>query len=148
MASGGHDPDDLHGSLNHAWAWYTASMGYRMQAANLYLFAIAGYVAAYIASLQAKLDVVAGFCGLAASVSALVFALLGKRSREYLAAAAAPLAVLQDQLAQRVGVDELRMVERVTSVRPRWRSTAYLGNAFSIFIAGVFLSGSLYAFLR
>ncbi|WP_146778911.1 hypothetical protein [Actinomadura craniellae] len=136
---------DLTTALNHAWAWYEMSMNHRFQMANFYLLIVAGNFAAYIAAIQAKLHLVAGFVALMAALSVVIYIILARRARERLATASVPLKEIQSRLATSLGIDGLRMIEKVSSA-PRWRRTSWIGSGMCGVVATVFLTAAAYAF--
>jgi hypothetical protein len=133
-------------ALGHAWAWYSMGMGHRLQMASMFMLVVAGYIAAYIAALQAHVDIVAGGLGIAATATVTVFTVLSGRARERVRIASASLKAIEDRIAQALDLDELRMVERIDSSRPAWRTTAVRANVMYGVIALAFLTASGYAF--
>ena len=133
-------------ALDHAWAWYSMGMGHRLQMASMFMLVVAGYVAVYIAALQAHVDVVAGGVGIAAAVTTLVFTLLSSRARERVNIASASLKAIEDRIAEALDLDELRTIDRINSSRPAWRTTAVRANIMYGVLALAFLTASGYAF--
>jgi hypothetical protein len=114
--------------------------------ANMFMLVVAGNVAAYIAALQAHVDIVAGGVGIAATVIVTLFALLSGRARERVNIAAASLQAIENRIAQALDLDELKLVERISSTRSSWRTTAVRADIAYGILAITFLAASGYAF--
>jgi hypothetical protein len=147
MANTSRDDTELTSTaLGHAWAWYEMGMGHRLQVANIFMLVVAGNVAAYIAALQAHVDIVAGGVGLAATVLVVLFALMSRRARERVNIAATSLQAIENRIARILDLDELRTIERINSSRSSWRTTAARADTSYCILAAIFVAASCYAF--
>jgi hypothetical protein len=110
-----HDASDseetalLIAALEHSWTWYDSRINRGLQVINYYLVAIAVLATAYVSAFNAKQYAVAaviGFCG--ALLTSVSFA-VGFRQRRVAAIGESALAQVQGRIADRIGIDELRM---------------------------------------
>jgi uncharacterized ion transporter superfamily protein YfcC len=103
-------PDER--ALNYAWAWFALHAGQRMQLVNFFLLSIAFVVAGYGATLGNGFHVAAGGIAIVGALIAVGFWGLEVRTRELVRAAEAPLRILEQRLADQVGVAHLDLVHR------------------------------------
>ena len=109
-------------ALDHAWQWYALRNDQGLQVINFLILAAALLSAGYVSALGSKLYALAGVVGLIGVVTAIVAYLVMRRLRSVGAIAEEPLAVLQDRLADELGVESLRMVARVRQVSPETKT--------------------------
>jgi len=116
-----------------------------MQHVNFLLVSMALIVAGFGASIQAHRPGVAAAVAFAGCAIAICFWRLDVRTRELIKAGEAPLTVLQERLAARVGVGELRLVAKVETPSARFSAYSVVIRALvGIFVVG-FVTAGLYA---
>jgi hypothetical protein len=99
-------------ALEHSWAWYDSRINRGLQVINYYLVAIAVLATAYVSALNAKLYAVAVAIGLSGAVITFVSFAVGFRQRRMATLGEAALAEVQNRLADRLRIEELRMTGR------------------------------------
>jgi len=142
------DKELLNTALNHVWSWYEMSLGHRLQVANYILLLLLANVAGYVTALQAKLHVVAGFIGIFAALLSAASAIVVKRTRERIKAAAIPLKAIQARLADELQLLELKMVEYIEPTDSRWWTKNRLAKVLFFVVILTFVAASSYAFAQ
>jgi len=135
----------LEQSINHTWSWFELHATHRMQSVNFFLVAVAFLTAAYVSALHYAHPLVAIGVSVVAVFLTVVFNRFELRIRELLHHAEAALEPLQATLAGAVGVEGLRLTERVK--KPRRPFTAYskVITALHWITACAFFLASVYA---
>jgi hypothetical protein len=131
-------------ALNHAWNWFALHAGQRMQSFNFFLIATAFLVAAYATVLKEHRDIAVGIGILGAWIS-LWFNRLEQRTKQLVKAAEAALAPFQEQLAQRSGVQALKILVAIEPKAPHSSSYAKVINTIQWTIFFGFAGAAVYA---
>lgn len=139
------DAEDERRALEHSWAWFQLHAGQRMQQINFLLVSMALIVAGYGAALQAGRPGVAAAIAIAGCAIAVCFWRLDVRTRDLVKAGEAALTVLEDRLATRVQLNELRFIARVETPRARFSAYSTVIRALVAIFVGAFLAAALYS---
>jgi hypothetical protein len=116
------DLETLRVALEHARAWQRLHAEQRLRAIDFFLVAAAFLVAGYVASFGTNPGLAAA-AGAAGALVSVIFNRMELRAKELVKRGEAALAPLEGMLASRIGVPELRLVERAE--RPTRRLTSY-----------------------
>ena len=108
-----NDEDELNKEArDHAWNWFALHAAQRMQSFNFFLIATAFLVAAYASILDKRPTAAIGVALLGAWL-AVLFNRLDRRTRQLVNAGESALEVAQARLADRIGIANIRLLERV-----------------------------------
>jgi hypothetical protein len=109
----------LTAALDHAWKWWEFRISNGLQVLNFFLLAAAVMAAAYVSALGSHLHlVVAAVAVLGAAVSSAAY-VVGKRQSDVAGLAVEPLREIQARLAESLGIETLRMVDRYQGIQRR-----------------------------
>lgn len=126
VAAGENDHAKLATALDHAWRWFELRISHGMQMLNFAVVAFALLSAAYVSALGDKLYGIAGAVALLAATVAITANLTARRQRQIAWVAAEPIREIQRRLAADLGIDSLRILDRSSAARSRWRSAMWL----------------------
>lgn len=149
MAAKSSDSNEtLPTALDHAWHWYEFRYGQATQLMNFYMVGIAVLTTGYVTAIDSRLYGLAGAVGLIAAAMSLTTFLIGERLRSSARLAAEPLAIIQGRLAESLGIQELRIVERHRSQNvPMWKNGTVLPPLIAGVALAVCIGASFYAWL-
>jgi hypothetical protein len=123
-------------ALDHAWRWFELRVSHGMQMLSFALVAFALLSAAYVSALSDKLYGIAGTVALLAAAVAIAAYLTARRQREIGWVAAEPIREIQRRLAEDLGIDSLRILDRYPAARCCWGSAMWLGaTLFAVVLA-------------
>lgn len=126
VAAGENDHAKLATALDHAWRWFELRISHGMQMLNFAVVAFALLSAAYVSALGDKLYGIAGAVALLAATVAITANLTARRQRQIAWVAAEPIREIQRRLAADLGIESLRILDRSSAARSRWRSAMWL----------------------
>jgi hypothetical protein len=143
------DADLLVPALEHVARWNEFHRTSALQAIYFFLLTSAVLGTAYVSALNGHQDVIAGAVALADCAAAGATYLIFHRQSKIAHLADGPLKEIQGRIADELGIDSLRMGERIPSGRQvQWRRSSFILNvSFSLVIA-LSLAAALYAWLR
>lgn len=115
--------DDDHVAVEHAWSWFELHANQRLQMFNFWLISVAFLAAAYVTALTASHEPLACVVAVLGFALSVCFHRLERRTRGLVRIGEAALEELEERLARRTGVEEMRIV--VTAHSQRGRFTSY-----------------------
>jgi hypothetical protein len=144
-----HKPDDelLIQALTHAWNWFALHGKQRMQIVNFFLITTAFLSAAFASSILST-PIVASAVGLVGFISSVTFSRIESRTRDLIKIGEHALTTLEGQLAQRIELPALKLVERAEATPRRFGTYAKTIALLHRMTACGFLAGSIYALGR
>jgi len=138
-------PDDLRKQArDHAWEWFCLHSSQRMQTFNYFLISTAFLVAAY-GTLLKENPAAAAVVAIVGAWLAYWFRRLDMRTRQLIHAARKPLLVLQGELARRLEIPELEIVQGVEDCRPGSSTYGRVIDVTHFTVAVLFLAAAVYA---
>ncbi len=146
------DIELLMSALEHVTRWNELYRASSMQVINFYLLAAAIIGTAYVSAINAHQYFIAGGAGLALGAATAGSFIIFHRQGGLAHLADEPLAEVQARIADRLGIDSLRMAERI-SLRSharlyRWyRSTFVVNIAFPLTVVASLIA-AVYAWLQ
>jgi hypothetical protein len=99
-------------ALGHVSHWHEYRLSNGLQVLNYFLVASAILATAYVSAINDKLNVIAGMISLLGVAVSGASYFAGKQQRDIALLAMAPYRVIQGRLADALGIDSLRIIER------------------------------------
>lgn len=132
-------------ALKHAWDWFSLQANQRIQSVNLQMGSVALALTAYGVAIQSKNYAVAIVICIAGALIAVFFAGLDVRNRQLIRAGEAALRSLQDQLAERTGIDAMRFLREADGARLRMLRYTHIVRALTAVAVLLFIAGAIVA---
>lgn len=148
IAAGENDHAKLSTALDHAWRWFELRVSHGMQMLNFAMLAFALLSAAYVSALGDKLYGIAGTVALLAAAVAITAYLTARRQRQIGWVAAEPIREIQRRLAEDLGIDSLRILDRSPAARSRWGSAMWLATVLYAVVLAICLTAAATAWSR
>ncbi|GJL66405.1 MAG: hypothetical protein NPIRA05_13760 [Nitrospirales bacterium] len=132
-------------ALDHAWAYFSLHATQRLQTVNFFLIATAFLLAAFVTAIKEELHLLAACVALLSVLISYFFLQLEHRIRSLIKAAEDAMKPLQDELAESLEIDTLRIVSHVEeSKNGEWKYSKVFRFLYRTAIAA-FSLGFFYA---
>ena len=99
-------------ALDHVSHWHEFRISNGLQVLNYFLVASAILATAYVSAINDKLNAIAGIISLLGVAVSAASYFAGKQQRDIALLAITPYRIIQDRLADALGIDSLRIIER------------------------------------
>jgi hypothetical protein len=143
------DTDLLIAALEHVTRWNEFYRTSALQVVNFFLLAGAVVGAAYVSALNGHQNAIAGAVALAGGAAAGATYLIFRRQGSKAQLADEPLREIQNLFADRLGIDSLRIMERIPfRGRVNWQRSIIIVNVSFPVIVALSFTAALYAWLR
>jgi uncharacterized membrane protein len=143
------DTDLLVSALDHVARWDEIHRSSALQVINFFLLAAAVIGTAYVSALNGHQDAIAGVVALAGGAAAGATYLIFRRQGDIAHLADEPLREIQGRIADKLGIDSLRMAERVPfRAQIKWRRSTFIVNTSFPLLIALSFAAALYAWLK
>ena len=135
-------------ALDHLWSMAESRRSQRLQVVSYFLVSIAFISAGYVSALGNRLGGVAAAIPMVGAFVALGFWRSDRTLRPFITSAYEPTIILEERLAERLGVPSLRLTQWIVNRRRPLNSVGYLISIMYAFSIAVFVAAAIYALTR